>query len=303
MAITHKHEDYWFGQISSVSEAMKDCGDYYRRARKQNRADDVLTDPKWRGLPKPVKTWEQLTELVQSVWVKGVNLYESFRPQIESVDLPQPVSMKRKRRFNNVSGEVDIDRAMKGEQDLFVEAKRSSIHGPAAYRIVIPMSYSSSVDEADIIWATVSAAVMADVLEDSGRQCEIHMVFGGLGSYPSNPEGIRHSFEAVCCKETNDPLDIVSIMNATSAWFFRTVGFSMQDSHPCIHALASRGRPIPTHGATMQFCLNQVGLLEDGCPTLLMPRILSKREAMEWVRETLAEICAGTQAPEFEDAM
>lgn len=121
---------------------------------------------------------------------------------------------------------------------------------------------------------------MTKLLEDAGYRIELWAVFHTEGAYPGATH--KNLCAGVCLKRTSDPLDVSTLINAVSGWFFRTVYFRelfVSDDVPC----ASKGYCSPVTNADMdQFSTD--------ARRHLVADLWNVYQATNFVREKLAEL-------------
>jgi len=135
--------------------------------------------------------------------------------------------------------------------------------------------------------AAVAAIAITDLLEEAGRPVEICMMFLTHGTFIGGSPLSTTGFIATL-KQSNDPLNIGSLVSALSPWFFRTVCFGMQESQSDCRVDWGRGRPDNSRQG-LDKMVAALGLPEN-TEALTMGDIDSPSSAEAFIRQTIAKM-------------
>ncbi len=187
-----------------------------QRRRPWHNYESSVRDSHWLG--RDVSSVEDLHRITWEQWPEGVSLIEGLINDLrESIDIPAPVSRRRKRRWSEDSGDdVCLDRLRAG-QSYWSEIRRQERHSPMIVSLVADMSAPASVNHKQVAWRGAAAVAMAMLLEDAGYRVEL---------WAANHDAERFTNEtssvvAVRIKASEQPIDISAVASGMSAWFFR----------------------------------------------------------------------------------
>lgn len=169
--------------------------------------------------------FESLADVMTSVrtaWPEGLAILDRMLEDLRHAALPTPKSRKRKMRWSSESGdELDLDRLRAG-QDYWRTTRREMQTGPSTMTVLVDVGANCNVAAEDILWRGAAAVALTQILEAAGYRVELWSVIRSRELFNSDTtDGVV----GCCLKRTEDPLDVSTLINAVSGWFFRTVGF------------------------------------------------------------------------------
>ena len=163
-------------------------------------------------------------------WDEGMKLFDDMELAIQAEKMPSPISRRRRGTWNEDDGDdLSFDRYRTG-QAPWRTSKRRIGTGPNNVTICVDIGGNCNVNHEDLVWRGVAAVTMAKLLEKAGYRAEIWACDAGTRAY-TNDRGV---FQAVRLKRHNDRLDVASLVNGISGWYFRTVFFSMFNIADCV---------------------------------------------------------------------
>lgn len=166
-------------------------------------------------------SWDAVYAAVNEPWEEGIEMLEQMLEQLDAADLPQPVSRRRKVRYNEDDGdELDYDRVRCG-QPYWRASRRQNTRGPQTITIVIDVTTPHYEMARDILWRGAAAIALAKRLEEAGYRVELWAVNTTSGLWDGNTTG----FIAVRLKRPSDPIDCATLVSAVSGWAYRTLWF------------------------------------------------------------------------------
>lgn len=281
-------EGYLFLEAASVTE-MVECASKW--AQQPNAARmDFETEAKWMGHEELVGGWPAFHRIFKAPWAKGMALLSDMQRRIRDLELPMPTSRKRRRAFNEVAGDVDVDKVMRGDLDVYSDPMRRDISTPAILRMVVPAGFHCGMKAEDIIWTAVAVAAVTDLLENSGRQVELILAKANRNTYDWPSPINRFGFTTIV-KNASDPLNLAVLVNILSPWFYRTACFGMQDSQTDLKTAGSRGRPAYSGDPIYDEMFKVLGVPEN-TELIQTPVILTMEAAEQFIREMIAKIAA-----------
>ncbi len=89
------------------------------------------------------------------------------------------------------------------------------------------------------------AIVLADLLEAQGHRVEAWAACRQAKAFRTG----AGSFQAVCLKRADQPVDIATLTNAVSGWCYRTLFFQDRAAEPRARVCRSLGHPLPITAA------------------------------------------------------
>jgi hypothetical protein len=169
----------------------------------------------------PFKGWDDVARMVTARWEAGVRVVEEMMRKLDKAKLPRPESIRPRKVFREDDGQsVDIDRLWEG-QPYWRGLQRQKVGGPRVISLLVQIGANGYVDSQDLLWRGATALCVAKKLEDAGYRVEILGYDYGLYALASG----RHCCQATWVKRSQDKLNIPSLVNALSGWYFRTVNF------------------------------------------------------------------------------
>lgn len=234
--------------------------------------------------------WKDFSRVFNQPWQKGMNLLAEVQRKVRDLDLPTPTQRKRRRGFNETSGDVDVDRVMRGEYACFSDPMRRDVSAPAVLRLMVPIGINCGDDAADVAHTSAAVAAVVDLLENSGRLVEIFMSNGTYNPWDGGP--LKKFCFVSTIKNAADPLNLATLVNVFSPWFDRTVGWAMSDSERDLRAAGGRGRAAHAGDPLYAECYAALGIPEN-TDMVNVPRIMNMAACEKFIREIVARIQAG----------
>jgi hypothetical protein len=197
-------------------------------------------NPRWVG--RSFDSWPEVCEAINSLWPEGVAAVEGMLADLRSVELPRPVSRKRRPRWSADQGdEIEPDRLRAG-QEPWRELHRESVGAPQHITVVAQVGARCSADPASLLWRGAAAIALADLLEAAGYRVTLALASRAKAAYANGDDSYRH----VTLKRADQPVDAASLVNAVSAWCYRTVwldehaaqGLRMSDNYGITSAVS-----------------------------------------------------------------
>ena len=166
----------------------------------------------------------ELETATKEAWNEGLLTMNDFIEKLEKAELPKIKDLKVKKVFNSSEGEIDFDRLMAGNPDHYLKTVSEKGEGNPEVTICIDTAAPWSVSATDVLWRGAAAIALVKVLEAQGYRTEV-WTLSGSSIYENHPD--RGVVAAACLKRPGDPLDISTLINTVSAWFFRYETFAM----------------------------------------------------------------------------
>lgn len=228
------------------------------------------------------KTMAEAEKILSTGWAEGV---KKAKDAMGKIKIPGEIKcVRRKLKMSETGDEVDYEKMMAGDQRCY----KTYSYEPGfttgedkSIRICVDTDACGYVSAEEMFWKGATAAVLADELEQQGRNVEIVAYFYSSGHSAINPQD--RLFVNCILKKEGEPLDLNRIMALTGhAASLRILGFrtiaSLEDE---VHY--SWGRPVmfvdtkswPEIPGT------------EGIPMVHITNIWSKQASMNW----LADFC------------
>lgn len=179
-----------------------------------------LEEADWIG--RRFGSWDEVTKAVDGTWQQGVDRIEELAAIIGREQLPRPTVIKRRRVWNDSAGaDVCIDRYRAGDP-FRREPHRVRTPGPRVVTILTQCGQNCNMSSDSLFWRGALAVVLSRMVEDAGYRAEIKAFTQAESTWSDG----TNMLSPVVLKGAADHLDIASLANATSGWFFRTVTFA-----------------------------------------------------------------------------
>ncbi len=239
---------------------------------------DFFSDPVWIG--REFKTFAEIVKATDTVWTHGVDRVEEMSRELEREELPKPTVIKRRRVWDEAAGdEIDFDR-YRAADPYFRDTTRTRTNGPRVITIIIQLGQNAWMDSDALFWRGALAITLARIVEDAGYRTEIIAFTAGEGT-TTNPN-VGNVLSSVRLKEAGDTLDLPSLVNVTSGWFFRTVTFA---SWTVPGEVLSFGL-----GSMVEATPEMVEFLAPGARPWVVSGVYDKETSLKLARELLATL-------------
>jgi hypothetical protein len=236
------------------------------------------SDPDWIG--RKFSNFAEIVKAVDGTWKEGCARVEEMSRELESEELPRPTVIKRRRVWDEYAGdEICIDRYRSGDP-FFRDNLKVRSPGPRLINFLVQLGANSERASDDLFWRGALAITLARIVEDAGYRSEI-TAFATVKHGVENPS-CPHILTTCELKGAGDSLDISSLVNVTSGWFFRTVMFA---------SWTAPGEVLDDHLGSMKEATPEVvEYLASGARPWVISGIYNKRAALARARELLAEL-------------
>ena len=191
-------------QVDSVSEVKRD-----------------LANKSFHGCPLDLRTVDDLRGALVKTWREGIALVERTAASLRDVEMPAPVARRRSKVWAEDGDEVCEERLERG-QPCWRSTRRKPMPGSKVVTLGVGVAASAMHSPESLAWRTAAAVVLAELLEPAGFACEIVAYRYSGGMYVDGRDSI-----IVCpVKEASAPIDIGTLVNVLSPWFYRTAFFA-----------------------------------------------------------------------------
>lgn len=193
--------------------------DLLREARRANSGPDPYhgkVNVNWPG--RVATSWDGLHKFLSTPWPEATFMIREIVDAVKSTEMPKPVSIKRRMRWDDADGEVDVDRVMQGETEFYRRGKRQQVFGSSHVALLCNLDTDQhhSTNRTGVFFRSACAIAVADLLEDAGYSVEMWAWCRGDTVY-AKP---NHN-QFICCrfKEAGDPIDYDACCDTLSHWF------------------------------------------------------------------------------------
>lgn len=265
------------GNLMRNTKQMNSTYDGHRR-----RAHQGFRESNWIG--RDFYSWEEVVAAATAVWHDGLQQVERMQEQIAR-QMPVPKTRKRKGRWSESNGEIDIDRTMRGEFEYMRDHRRETNQGPATISLICNVGGTYDVSATAMLWRSAAAVAVIDVLEQAGYAVELWMYNQADHAY-QNRENV---FMACKVKECSDVLDKGQIINVLAPWFFRTLNFACRHIAPI--------QPYDSYGSSIHSRAGFEDVFDTApnCPAYEMRCVTTQRDAIAEAQRLLSEVIGELQ--------
>lgn len=281
--------------------------DVVNKAKEHNSTPDSFKPNvsfNWPG--RRGRNWDDCVRFIHEPWPEATAIIKQIVDGIKSEDLPQPKSLKRRPRWSENDGDLDLDRVLGGEAEHLREVKRAKSTGPHHVALVsnLDAGKGHSCNASGVWFRSGCCIALADILENLGYTVEIWTWTRGYNVYP-RPD--HHQFLACRPKVSGDSVDVDALCDTMSAWFTMSATFGAFAAGP-----VKPSCPKGTAGSLVEAKYNTLDPKESGIGpwykylqidqdtvALSVPMITGWgvqdgiKNAAEVAKELLATICEG----------
>lgn len=270
-----------FDSVADLAEYSRGADLEWRRAMgcdgSRNTLDRMVARESFVG--RQFANYAEAEAAANGTWSEGLATLERTIDQLRNAQLPAPVDRRRRARFNEYDGdEICVDRLRRG-QPFWRQIARQNATGPTTLNILVDLNTPGFKASSDVFWRGAAAIALAELCEAAGYRVELTSYI--FGAFYRSSGGLI----SCCLKRTSDPLDRASLVNATSGWFYRTVGFAAMvrscEGKVACSGLGSIWRLRDIAGATNW-------LKPAGEPVVVIDDVWSQAEAVELIRRQIA---------------
>lgn len=244
---------------------------------------------KWTG-HAALTTWGEVREQMAKPWEHGNRIVASMMEQIADAHITPPVSRQRKMRWNELQGDVCVDRAMAGDPLMLRHAHRELRHGNNTITLVCNLSENCGVNADDLLWKGCATIALCDLLEQAGYSCEVWGVEVSNGTFTRTRSGYSTGMIATKLKDSGDPVDVQALTCAISSWFFRRViiGALFVNQENSV----AGGCGMAADASTEQLAL--LGI-DDSDTTHIVKRCQTRQDAMKQITAIMERVTSHSQ--------
>jgi hypothetical protein len=252
------------------------------RKHPQPLSSESLNRGDWIGYDGGFSGVAAAAEAAAKTWAKGLRIVEGMLAELDSADMPQPTSRRRKRRWSEDSGDdVCLDR-MRSGQRFWRDTHRTHVKSSGTITVICDVRAAGGVSWDAALWRAVSAIVLTYLLERAGYRVELWAAQAEYMMF-ENADG----FTACRIKRHGEPLDIGAAITGMSTWFYRAIMFRSAN------IVQSR---VPTNycGYDRKDGVKDfVTELTNDKQTFIVQNVFTKERSLEFIKQAAAAIESG----------
>lgn len=212
-------------EMQGVAMVFNNMTEILESAQKQDAAGVVPTESSasWSEM-RHLASWNAVARECNNPWSEGTERVLEVGEEIAKSLPPQPVSIRRQRRWSEDSGDLDIDRILGNAEAPYRESYRATRPNLQNIAIMCDVSSAGFVTNERLFYRSAAVIAAVDILEESGYRCEVWAYDLGQQCYIGTKD--HNSFIAFQAKGLGDSLDIDTMAKCLSPWFFRTCLFA-----------------------------------------------------------------------------
>jgi len=200
--------------VDAAERGAKFCGIYNNMLG--GWADGALGGQKLR-----LRAWPEVRAALLNPNPEGARIVNNMLEKLRR-ELPPPQSRQRKRQWSEITGEVDFDRAMRGDHEYMSDVHRRYSCAPQHVALLCNLDAYAGDTPEKVFWRGAAAIASCDLLEDAGYSCEVWVWCYGNQVF-DHP--YHRQFSSYRIKGAGEPIDTGSMINSLSSWFLRTALF------------------------------------------------------------------------------
>lgn len=225
---------------------------------------------------REIADWNDAMTKARELWAEGLDTIRELANEAQASVNVKPISRKRRATWSEDGGEeLDLDRLRSG-QAAWLECRRQSVTAPQQVTLVVDVSTAARVNHRQIIWRGAAALVVADLLEAAGFNVEIIAVNYCRKGFANG----KDYFVGYRIKRVDQPLDMATLVNAISGWFYRTIVFQSYHAEKVVPS-DGLGRP------TMLTAENVLEHLKLTTPPVIIANVWNQHDAAQLVRRVV----------------
>lgn len=235
-------------------DSVHECVEYAMGAPSGCQMDNSLNNPDWIGRDDLGTTRRGIPAKVDAAWPEGLAVIDGILRELRESKPELPMSRRRVRQWRPDDGDDICQDRLRAGQDFWRATPRLKARGPNTITLLVGVSASSHRKAEDVFWRGAAAACLVDMLEDAGYRVEVWCTELGSGAFVCG----SNSFLATRVKAAQDSIDIATLVNAISPWFFRTILFGCICNSPSRKYCSSLGTPVDINSPEAEPCRNLI---------------------------------------------
>lgn len=246
---------------------------------------DYAEDSAFHGRPD-IRCFADFEREAFGKWPRGMEMFDALKAKINPDDLPRPATIRRRHEWSEDAGEeASVDRWRQGEP-YWLASKRRRVFGSQVVTVMIDTGASMDRESESITWRSIAGAVLVEMMEDAGYRVEVRCF--DFSQYPfQDPAAPRFGIIDWPVKRSGEPLDVQSLVNVASGWFFRIGVFASKHANP----------RVPSEGLGSVVELGSFGDLKSrlaGKPVFVVENCFSLTSAKKQIASILSNFAAQT---------
>lgn len=208
--------------LDSLSEVVEEGvdGTFDWQARNRFEYEPPAVGGPWYG--RRFANRESAVTCLTRPWIEGLELMEEFRRRLAK-SLPEPVSVRRRPTWSEVSGDLNVGRLLEGDPMMYRETRRQAMRAPKNVALLCNVGGNSNLDPLQLTWRGAAAVAVTDLLEQAGYNIELWCWAYSEQLYDNST--YRNGFMACRLKACGDPVDPDVLVNGLSSFCLRVIIF------------------------------------------------------------------------------
>jgi hypothetical protein len=177
------------------------------------------TEPDWAGHPG-LTSVERTEACFLAPWPEGLDTVRAMADRLRHA-VPEPRTIRRRPRWSDEDGEVDCERAIRGDEEYMRQSRRTASAGPSSVAVILQVGGAASRHHTELFWRGAAGAAVCELLEEAGYSCEV-WCYQHTHSAAASWAVPRDGWIQWRVKEAGDVLDMDTLAKSVSGWFFRS---------------------------------------------------------------------------------
>lgn len=205
--------------LDSLSELLDRAADEYKSAGRDSVGGH------WEG--RTFANVESFRTALNRPWEEGLAVMESYRQMLDK-QLPEPQDRRRRNRYNDGGGDLDVNRMLSGDPVMFRAPQRIRMTAPTNVALVCNTGGNGGHSSESLSWRGAATVATVDLLEAAGYSCEVWLWNYSVNQFRGSCPDWFFACRAKACGE---PFDPDTLLNGMASWYFR-LGNMKARQHP-----------------------------------------------------------------------
>lgn len=167
--------------------------------------------------------WQAFRDFIGTPWPHAMKMIQVVVDHVAKAVVADLKDTRRKMRWDENAGEVDVFRAMDGEAEYMRRSVRTRVSVPPHVTLLCNLDATvAGCNKSGVYYRSAVGMAVADKLEHLGYGVDVVAYCLGTHVYPD-----PHHVQLVACrpKKAGDPVDFNTMCDAMSEWFTRNAIF------------------------------------------------------------------------------
>lgn len=243
---------------------------------------------RWYGRTE-ITSWDRTQQMLTLPWADGLRAVDEARAALDG-KIPKPVNLKRRMRWTDDEGELDVTRYLAGECDVYRRPNRRPITTTKNITLLANLGGNANVSSSELLINGAAVVALTDLLEAADYTVELLVWNGTSALYPGS--NVHAFYAAWMLKAAGTPVDTHTMINAMSAWLYRTAGFvfTAYPKHLATQMAYNLGRD---ESFISNADLNLLGIDTEHGKVLRLPAMRTTKDAIHECSSLIAQLEEG----------